>query len=236
MVKPNNNPKNRKGLLEFQRRQLELDRITKNRAIKETIKDNVSKWVAFLPSNMKNATPSNVLPETLEKLKNLNLKAPYEKKVLIYGNNSHHLGFMSNVIVYALINSGKATPSQIKRTSLIDGYNNINGMFASRKWKDNFFHKDSKILIIEGCSKSTAYLGMKGEEQFWRELDDFTREKNILVILQYTMEKEELEKEAIIPAISADDKFNKGIIFSSTFLKITENEEKHIESKQRSIN
>ena len=236
MPKPNNNPKDRESLLKFQKRQLELDRITKDRARKETIKDNVAKWVSLLPNHMKNANPSNILPETLEKLKNLDLRAPYEKKVLICGKNPNHLKFLSNVIVFALINSGKATPSQIKRTSLIDGYNNINGMFASRNWKDKFFNRNSKVLIIEGCSKSTAYLGMKGEEQFWRELDDFTREQDILVILQYTTEQEELEKEILIPTISADDRFNKGIIMSSTFLKLTENEEKNIETKQRSIN
>lgn len=236
MVKPNNNPKDRRSLLEFQKRQLELDRITKEKARKETIKDNLAKWVSLLPSNMKAANPANVLPETLEKLKNLNLRAPYEKKVLICGNNPNHLKFLSNVIVYALIKSGKATPSQVKRTSLIDGYNNINGMFASRNWKDKFFNRNSKVLIIEGCSKSTAFLGMKGEEQFWSELDDFTREQDILVILQYTTEQDELEEEMLIPTISANDKFNRGIIMGSTFLKFTENEEKNIETKQRSIN
>lgn len=236
MIKPNNNPKDRKSLLEFQKRQLELDRITKEKARKETIKDNLAKWVSLLPSHMKIANPSNILPETLEKLKNLNLRAPYEKKVLICGKNSNHLKFLSNVIVYALIKSGKATPSQVKRTSLIDGYNNINGMFASRNWKDKFFNRNSKVLIIEGCSKSTAYLGMKGEEQFWSELDDFTREQDILVILQYNTEQEESEKEILIPTISANDKFNKGIIMGSTFLKLTENEEKNIETKQKSIN
>ena len=185
---------------------------------------------------MKAANPANVLPETLEKLKNLNLRAPYEKKVLICGNNPNHLKFLSNVIVYALIKSGKATPSQVKRTSLIDGYNNINGMFASRNWKDKFFNRNSKVLIIEGCSEATAFLGMKGEEQFWSELDDFTREQDILVILQYTTEQDESEEEMLIPTISANDKFNRGIIMGSAFLKITENEEKNIETKQRSIN
>lgn len=236
MVKPNNNPKDRKSLLEFQKRQLELDRITKEKARKETIKDNLAKWVSSLPIHMKAANPANVLPETLEKLKNLNLRAPYEKKVLICGKNPNHLKFLSNVIIYALIKSGKATPSQVKRTSLIDGYNNINGMFASRNWKDKFFNRNSKVLIIEGCSKSTAFLGMKGEEQFWSELDDFTREQDILVILQYTTELDESEKEVLIPTISANDKFNRGIIMGSTFLKLTENEEKNIETKQKSIN
>lgn len=231
-MRHNNNPKNKKGFLDFQRRQLELSRLTEQEARKARIESNLEKWVDSLPDVLKYARPTNIPKSLIEKIKNIPLKPPYDKQVVLIANNPTVSTFTAYSILYVLIRSGIATPSEIKKTSLMDGYNNINGMFNSRRWKDYFFDEHSKILFIEGSSKSLTYLGPKGEDQFWRELNDFVRNQDKLVIITYTTDSVEKDKELFVPVLTSDTELNKGLIKKSIFVPITAEEEEEIETKQ----
>lgn len=229
----NNNPKNRKSFLDFQRRQLELSRQTEDDARKMKIASNVDKWEGILPSTLKLAKPSN-LPKTLvQKIKGTSFKPPYEKQILISSSSSTVSTFVAYSVLYALIQGGLATPSEIKRTSLLDGYNNINGMFGSRRWKDDFFDTRAKVLLIEGSSKSLTHMGPRGEDQFWKELNDFTRNEDRLVIITYTTDNVERAKDLFIPTLTNENELNVSLVRKSIFIPLTEKEEEEINNEQK---
>lgn len=227
-MRPRNNPKNRRGLLEYQKRQLELSKRTESEARKRRIESNLEKWVNFLPNELKGSMP-NKLPKTLiEKIKGTSLKPPYNKYTVVSAEDISTARFTSYSIIYALIQGGFVTPSEVKITDIMDGYNNINGMFNSRQWKDYFFDDNSKILLIEGSSKSLALLGSKGEDQFWREILEFTKNKDKLVIITYVTEDNEREKDVFIPLLTSDKDLNFRLIKRSVFVKLTDDEEREI--------
>lgn len=231
-MKPNNNPKNRRGLLDYQRRQLELSEATAIDARKRKIQSNLEKWAASLPSELKVALPKNLHESTIEKVRKTQLKPPYDKQIIISGSNPKSSTFVSYAIVYALLRSGQVIPSEIKSTSLLDGYNNINGMFTARRWKEYFFDPKAKILLIEGGSKALTLLASRGEDQFWRELLEFTRNNDKLVIITYTMDEEEQGKKVSIPLITSEYELNSRLIKRSVFISLTFDEEEQIENEQ----
>ena len=150
-MRPKNNPKNRRGLLEYQKRQLELSKRTESEARKRRIESNLEKWVNSLPNELKKSMP-NKLPKTLiEKIKGTSLKPPYNKYTIVSAEDISTARFTSYSIIYALIQGGFVTPSEVKITDIMDGYNNINGMFNSRQWKDYFFDDNGeKYTTING--------------------------------------------------------------------------------------
>lgn len=230
-MKPNNNPKNRRGLLEYQRRQLELSNKTEEEARKRRVQANLDKWVNLLPGELRNALPRN-LPETaIEKIKGTPLKPPYNKYTIVSAENITKAKFTSYAIIHALIKGGLVTPSEVKSTDILDGYNNINGMFNSRQWKDYFFNNNAKVLLIEGGSKALTLLGSKGEDQFWREIVEFTKNNDKLVIITYVTEADEREKEVFIPFLTSDKDLNFRLVKKSVFVKLTNEEEREIENE-----
>lgn len=232
-MKANNNPKNRKGLLDYQRRQLELSNITEGEARTRRIQSNIDKWVGLLPQGLKTALPKNLHKTTVDKIKNTPLRPPYDKHIIISAEDITTATFTSYAMLYALIQGGYATPSQIKTTSLLDGYNNINGMFSARKWKEEFFDPNSRVLLVEGGSKALTMLGSKGEDQFWRELTEFTRNNDKLVIITYATDEEEQKKDVFIPALTAGSELNFRLIKKCVFVRLTENEEEEIKIEQK---
>lgn len=228
----NNNPADKKAFLEFQRRQLELSRQTENDARKMKIMSNIDRWEGTLPNVLKNAKPGNLPKSVVEIIRSTPLRPPYNKQLVISASNSTVSTFVAYSILYGLIQAGIATPSEIKKTSLLDGYNNINGMFGSRRWKDYFLDKKAKVLLIEGSSKSLTYLGPKGEDQFWKELNDFTRNEDRLVIITYTTDEAEREKDMFIPMLTSDSELNTELIKKSLFIPLLKKEEEEIETKQ----
>lgn len=231
-MRHNNNPTDKKSFLEFQKRQLELARQTENDARKMKIVSNLEKWGESLPGALKHARPSFLPRSVIDRIKVTPLKPPYNKQTVISASNSIVSTFVAYSIIHGLIQSGIATPSEIKKTSLLDGYNNINGMFQSRRWKDYFFDKKGKVLLIEGSSKSLTYLGPKGEDQFWKELHDFTRNEDKLVIITYTTDEAERERDLFIPVLTNDTELNKTLVKKSVFVPLADKEEKEIETKQ----
>jgi len=231
-IKANNNPKNRKGFMDYQKRQLELSRITEMESRKRRIESNVDKWTNMIPYELKTATPKNLHETIVNKIKKTSLKPPYDKYVILTAEDIFATKFTSYSILYALIQGGFTTPSQIKITSIMDGYNNINGMFQSRKWKDYFFDNNSNVLLIEGSSKALTLLCSRGEDQFWKELIEFTVNNDKLIIITYATNDTEREKEIFIPELTSIGELNTRIIKKSTFIQLTKDEEKEIKNEQ----
>ena len=229
-MRPKNNPKNRRGLLEHQRRQLELAKRTESDARRRVIESNLEKWIDSLPNNLKNALPNNLPKGVIDKIKKTSLKPPYDKYTIISSESIQTAKFTSYALIYALIKGGFVTPSQVKSTDIMEGYNNINGMFNSRKWKDYFFDANAKVLLIEGSSKGLTLLGSKGEDQFWRELIEFTKNDDRLVIITYSTEEQERKRELFIPSLTSDKDLNYRLIKNSVFVKLTEQEEDKIKN------
>lgn len=237
-MKFKNNPSDLSAYIEFKKKQEQRAKATQLEAEKMKIRSNLEAWNNAVPLSLKNAKPSSLGKSILEKLKNSNLtlKEPFEKRVLITSRNPEVSKFVAFSIIYGLIQSGIVTPSQIRRTRLLEGYNNINGMFQSRNWKDTFFDPKAKVLLIEGASKNLTSLASKGEEQFWKELDDFIKNKDKLIILTYDKNEEEMrEVEGVInvPEITVDKDLNMQIIRKSGFIKITTEEEEYLKNEQR---
>lgn len=232
-MKPKNNPKNRRGLLEYQRRQLELSNKTEEEARKRRVQANLDKWAGLLPAGLRNALPQNLPKTTRDKIKRTPLNPPYDKYTIVSAEDITIAKFTSYAIIHALIERGFVTPSEVKSTDILDGYNNINGMFNSRQWKDYFFDNNSKILLIEGSSKSLALLGSKGEDQFWREIIEFTKNSDKLVIITYVTEASEREKDVFIPFLTADKDLNFRLVKKGVFVKLTDEEEREIRNEQK---
>lgn len=235
-MKYKNNPKNKKSLLDYQKRILELSQRTQDEARKRRIMANVEKWEENLSGDMKRAIPKN-LPETvIEKIKKTPLSPPYEKYLVVSGKDVLTTRFTSYAIIYALIKKGLVTPSEVKKTDILDAYNNVNGMFQSRRWKDYFFNDSAKVLLIEGSTKALALLGSKGEDQFWREILEFTRNSDKLVIITYSPEDEEIEKGLFIPSLTSDKQLNYRLIKKSLFINLNKKEEEEIKIEKAKTN
>lgn len=232
-MKANNNPKNKRGLLDYQKRQLELSRITEDDARKRRIEANIEKWSILVPREYKNAKPGNLTPEIIDKIKNTPIKPPYDKFIIITAEDVTNATYTAYATIYALIKGGLITPSEVKTTSIMDGYSNIHGMFSSRNWKDYFFDHSSQLLLINGVSKSLAKLGSKGEEQFWRELVEHARDNSKLVIITYATDGEERDKDVFIPFMTSNKELNTTMIMKSMFVKLNKKEEEEIKNEQR---
>ena len=227
-MKPRNNPKNVQGFIDYQRRQLELARQTENDARQRRIESNLEKWTYSLPSELRNATPNRLPKSVIEKVKNTYLKPPYEKFTIISSEDLASSRFVSYSIIHALLKGGIITPSEIKTTDIMDGYKHINGMFNSRQWKEYFFDNNAKVLLIEGSSKSLALLGSKGEDQFWREILEFTKNNNKLVIITYSTNEEEQVKDVLVPFLTSDKDLNFRVLKKSSFVRMNRSEEREM--------
>ena len=227
-MKPRNNPKNVQGFIDYQRRQLELARQTEKDARQRRIESNLEKWIHSLPSELRNATPNNLPKSVIEKVKNTYLKPPYEKFTIISSENLASSRFVSYSVIHALLKGGIITPSEIKTTDIMEGYNNINGMFNSRQWKEDFFDNNAKVLLIEGSSKSLALLGSKGEDQFWREILEFTKNNDKLVIITYSTNDEEQAKDVLVPFLTSDKELNFRVLRKSSFVRMNRSEEREM--------
>lgn len=231
-MKANNNPKNRKRFLEYQKRKLEQSRLTEEAARKRIISSNLDKWINSLPTHLKIAKPGSLNSATIDKIKKAPIRPPFTKNIVVSSKDISSSRFTSYSIIYELIKNGIVTPSQVKVTSLLDGYNNISGMFQSRSWKEYFFSDNSRVLLIEGSSNAITMLASRGEEQFWRELAEFTMNNDKLVIITYVTEEEERKKKVFIPSLTGDATLNARLIKESVFIPLTEIEEEEIKREQ----
>lgn len=231
-MKANNNPKNRRALLEYQKRQYELATSTEMEARNRIIQSNIEKWNDQVPQAMRFAVPKNLHTKTIEKIKKVPLRPPFTKNIVISAEEITNATFTAYAILSALIRSGVATPSQIKVTSILDGYTNISGMFNSRQWKEYFFDNDAKVFLIEGGSKYLTRLNSRGEDQFWRELIEFTRNNDKLVIITYATDESEREKDVFIPSLTGEPELNFRLVKRSVFVPLGKEEEEKVRYEQ----
>ena len=213
-----------------------MSNLTENEARKRRISANLDRWVDFLSPDLKNAVPQKLPKSLIEKIKYTSLKQPYDKFTLISSDEIETSKFTSYAIIHSLMKNGYVTPSEVKITDIMDAYNNVNGMFGSRQWKDYFFGDNAKLLLVEGSSKSLSLLGSKGEEQFWRELLEFSKQNEKLVIITYIVDKMEKDKGTFIPLLTNDSELNSRVLRKSTFVKLTTEEEGEIKIEQRKTN
>ena len=233
-MKPNNNPKNRRTLLDHQKRQIELFEMTEKESRQRRINSNLDAWInKRVPEDMKSAVPSKLHEKTVSKIKNAPIRAPFNKHIIISGEDVTNARFTSYALLYALVRGGIVTPSQIKITDVLEAYNNINGMFGARGWKEDFFEDGAKVLVVEGVSKHLTRLGSKDEVRFWRELTEFTKNNDRLVIVTYAKDSEEAEKNVFIPLLVGEPELNTRLIRKSMFIPLDKDEEETIENEKR---
>lgn len=232
-TKAKNNRKNKRGLLDYQKRQFELTRLTEEESKKGRIQANMEMWEELVPREYKNAIPQNLSLETIDKIKKTQLRPPYDKFIIISAKDVTNATFTAYAMIHALLKQGLISPSEIKTTTIMDGYNNIHGMFNAKHWKENFFNKSAQLLLINGTSKSLNKLGSRGEEQFWRELIEHCRNNNRLAIITYAIDDLEEEQGVFIPLMTSNKELNTTIIKKSLFVKLTNKEEEEITNEQR---
>ena len=231
--KANNNRKNKRGLLEFQKRQLELAMETEEETRKHRIESNLETWNAWLPEEHRIALPNKLHPKTIEKIKEASIKPPYNKFIIITSKDATTSMFTSYAIAHALLKQGLISPGEIKDTFITDAYSNIHGMFDARYWKSFFFEKTGCLLQINGLSKALTKEGRKGEEQFWRELIEHSRYNNRLVIITYIEDDEENALENFVPLLSSNKFLNNELIKKSLPIKLSNEEEEEIKNEQK---
>lgn len=229
----NNNPRNNKRFIDFQKMQRELIKKTEANVRNQRLKDNLERWLRSVPEALQKAQPSNLHPITVDKIKQTPLKYPYSKYVLVAGSSTIPPAYTTYAILHELIRTGNISPSEVRITSLIEGYNNINGMFESRAWKEHFFNDKAKVLVVEGASKSLTHLGSKGETQFWRELYEFTRHQDRLLIITYIADKPEMDDRILLPSLTSERELNNRIIKKCSLIRLSEAEEDKIHDEQR---
>lgn len=231
-MKANNNPKNRRTLVAYQKRQLKLAKETEKKARQRRIKTNLENWIESLSPALKRARPSNLPKETVEDLRLAPFTEPFDKYMIITAKDSTNATFAAYALIYALLRGGHVTPSEIKKTSLIDGYRNISGYYGARKWKEYFFEDDSKVLLIEGASKYLTRLGSTGEEAFWREFIELTRKNEKLVIITYSADEKESKNKTFVPTLTSEPEINSRLVTKSIYAFIKEKEEEEIRNEQ----
>lgn len=232
-IKAKNNRKNKRGLLDYQKRQLELTRLTEEESKRGRIRANMEIWDQLVPQEYKNAIPQKLPMETINKIKETQMKPPYDKFIIISAKDVTNATFTAYTMIYALLKQGLISPSEIQSTSIMDGYINIHGMFNSRYWKETFFNKSAQLLLVNGTSKSLTKLGSKGEEQFWRELIEHCRNNDRLTIITYATDDLEEEQGVFIPLMTSNKELNTTIIKKSLFITLTNKEEEEITDEKR---
>lgn len=217
-----NNPTDMDAYREYMRQErLELQKLEKEKEIKR-LKKNLEDWTESLDWPWNQADLRFFQGRPVE-IVNEELKHGKLRSFVMLGGANRGKTFLTYAVVKRFLQMGLVTPSQIRRTTVREAASNINGMFQSREWKDNFFSKDAKLLIVEGASREQSQLSDKSIERFWRELNDFCKQTEAKVIITYLTDEEETNKINILPVLTIDNKFNLKFLQTMKFLEITDN-------------
>lgn len=186
-------------------------------------KNNLKGYRDQLPNVYKNAT-INVLDGTdLAGIPDFKFEEPLGRSIVLVDTDTMHLNYVSHALVLDLIQKGVVLPSEVRRTSAVDGYNKISGMFEARDWKTYFFDNDAKVHIIDGLSYRTLLLGLKGETQFWREIMDFVKGRSKILIVEY-----EIEPGVYLPKIASDPSTKEDLFKMVHMRPLTQKEKENI--------
>lgn len=152
---------------------------------------------------------------------NEELKHGKLRSFVMMGGTSRGKTFLSYAVVRRFLQMGYVTPSQIRRTTVREGAANINGMFQSRAWKDNFFNNEAKLFLIEGASREQGKMRDKNIERFWREMADFCRITGAKCIITYLTESDE-STTGTLPILTVDNQFNLNFLKTMKFVVIND--------------
>lgn len=220
----NNNPTDLISYNKFREKQLRLFKQVKPEVEISRINENLDQWKRSLEWPWDQADLKFFVNEVkLNFVKQRNLDG--EKKLssfVIIGKQQTGKTFLMYALINEYLKSGLITPSQIRITNANEGAMNINGMFASREWKDKFFNKNVKLFVIEGCSKDFTDLGLKQYEQFMTEFNEFIRLNNAAYIIVYneSINEETIKKGLTIPRLVKNEKIKNELIAPAGILKI----------------
>lgn len=215
-----NNPTDIKAYSQFMKEQKEtLDRVHE-KTLKLRTEKNLSDWNARLAWPWNKADLDFFQGRNVERIKEM-IRTKDLSHMVMSGFQNGGKSFFTHAVIKEMIKAGIVSPSEIKWTSVREGVNNINGMFNSRQWKDDFFTKNAKILVIDGCSMDFTNLDNKDNDRFWRELIEFAREANRLIIINYTEgNKENTINNVNCPTVSKDRNITLYILKGAKIFKI----------------
>lgn len=220
MVDIKHNKGDSKKYEEYLNEQKKLIQNIEKQRYQTIVNENLKKWDILIGSPWNKANLNLFNNEFLQKVKFIkNGLSP----VLLQTQNNKSAVILTYSLIRYYIQQGFLTPSEIRFTKIYDAYENINGMFQSRKWKDMFFDEKAKLFVIMGTSKQMTELGKKGDLQFWGEFIEFIKNTDKTFIIIYDIDEEELNKtiDSYIPQLSESRKYNKEILAKANIVQIT---------------
>lgn len=201
----------------------------------ERMKANLKTFLEDTPDVLVDVS-YRMLPDTIKKgIIDLKMKENPDKYILITSGSKVANRMVGHALVRGFIESGKITPNEVRRTSLIEAYDNATGMFTERDWKEYFFDYSAKLVIIDGISASMARLHHRNESQFWREFMEFARQNELIVILMYDTHEADNshDRVGVIPTLSGIKELNKELLIQSRYLRLSREEEEKLHDEQR---
>lgn len=218
-MKKKHNETNYKQFLEFKKQQEELAKKANEVLRHERKQVNLAKWKESLPKRFVNFKSSNLTSYVRRDLKKITLSGLPEKYTVFVSDDPLQTMGGIYLLIESLIKAGHVSPSEVKQASLFEGIDNVHGTWEARDWKANFFNEDAKVVIIEGCSPLITKLQSKLEANFWREVMEFVRKKDRILLISYTPEGKELQDENFKPSLSSDRLLNLQLLANSIIIE-----------------
>lgn len=219
----NNNPTNLDTYNEFKRRQQELFNEVKNDSRESRIESNLQTWLDSLEWPWNQADLSFFSGRPVE-LINESIAESGLSSLVIVGEEGKGKTFLSYAVIKEYLKAGLLSPSEIKMTTASKGAENINGMFKSREWKENFFDPSAKLLVVESLSMDPSRDELKQMNRFWREFYYHVRENKINFIVIHSegleLPKDKKLQNKGLPVFTSDNNFNLALMKLGKAIKV----------------
>lgn len=207
-----------KRYIEHYRRTIALANETEEQSRELKKVSNVDRLEYAREDWLKEAKPVNVPRKVGKKIIERDGKNSY----IFSSESAINNKFLAESLVYGLVDKNIVSPYQIKRTTAIEAYKNIHGMYEAKEWKKNFFDNDAKLLVVENCSDSYSNTAPKGQEQFWKELVNFAEGRDIRLIITYSRGDKEIGD--FTPNITGFRDLDKEIMEMAHMVNLSEDE------------
>lgn len=216
-----NNDTDIKAYEEFMKRQQKLARRRKESLRDLRIEKNLEEWGVLLEHPWDKADMKYFTGRPVD-LVNAAIKNRKLESFIVLSDKEGGKTFFTYALIKEYIKEGLVTPSEIRKTDIREGISHINGMYKSKDWKDNFFDKDAKLLVVEGCSADFTNLNLRNQDQFWNEVFKHCEENKKALIVTYTTNAYEEEGDIIIPALTQNKEFNVSVVMNSKVARVSE--------------
>lgn len=171
-IMANNNPTDMDAYKKYLEEEKRLNDETKYGTKKKRIEKNLKDWTLSIKKPFRKCTFATADPKIQENLKKMSKQNHINNTMVISQDPKLKLLNMYSML-HSYILKGWVSPSQIRFTTLYEGVTNINGVFQSRPWKDNFFSPNAKLLVIRSGMLPDELLHNKNLTRFWMEVFDF---------------------------------------------------------------